>query len=151
MASAAIMTGCSKDGGKKSANASQDEVATGQMTYRTGKHGEKVSILGYGCMRFPTKSGASGREDRNGELDQEQIDRLIGYAIEHGVNLFAVRDGQDLLQNRLLIVQQGPVVQLSAEMKIGQMQKSHEFLSLPTKFYELLSINGLQRYPEYLF
>ena len=88
VASAAIMTGCSKDGGKKSTNASQNDVANGQMTYRTGKHGEKVSILGYGCMRFPTKSGTSGREDRNGELDQEQIDRLIGYAIEHGVNLF---------------------------------------------------------------
>ena len=30
------------------------EVPIGQMTYRTWPTGDKVSILGYGCMRWPT-------------------------------------------------------------------------------------------------
>ncbi|MBP5535757.1 MAG: aldo/keto reductase [Bacteroidales bacterium] len=63
------------------------EVPTGKMTYRNDNHGEPVSLLGYGCMRLPTVGGASGRED-NSELDQEQINRLVDYAIEHGVTLF---------------------------------------------------------------
>jgi len=91
IAATAAVSACSSGERSKKLNVSGSvgaEVPTDKMTYRTGKHGEKVSILGYGCMRFPTKSGLSGREDRNNELDQEQIDRLIGYAIEHGVNLF---------------------------------------------------------------
>ena len=32
------------------------EVPTDKMTYRLNNKGEKVSILGYGCMRLPTKS-----------------------------------------------------------------------------------------------
>lgn len=88
IAAAAAVSACGSGNQKSAASKSANGDSEGQMTYRTGKHGEKVSILGYGCMRFPTKSGASGREDRNGELDQEQIDRLIAYAIEHGVNLF---------------------------------------------------------------
>ena len=28
------------------------------MQYRTDKKGNKISILGYGCMRFTTKAGA---------------------------------------------------------------------------------------------
>ena len=27
------------------------------MQYRTGKHGEALSLLGYGCMRFTRKGG----------------------------------------------------------------------------------------------
>lgn len=88
VASAALLTGCSKNNGKTAGNKASNDETTGQMTYRTDLHGQKVSLLGYGCMRFPTKGGMSGREDRNSELDQEQINRLIDYAIEHGVNLF---------------------------------------------------------------
>ena len=60
----------------------------GEMTYRTNpKTGEKVSILGYGCMRWPTKpieGGAEGDE----EIDQEMVNRLVDTAIENGVNYF---------------------------------------------------------------
>ncbi len=54
------------------------------MTYRTNPTtGDKVSLLGYGCMRWPTLGGS-----RDGELDQEEINRLVDHAIEHGVNYF---------------------------------------------------------------
>lgn len=50
------------------------------MQYRNmGKSGDKVSILGYGCMRFPKK---------NGRIDEERTERQIALAVEHGVNYF---------------------------------------------------------------
>ena len=55
------------------------------MTYREGPHGDRVSILGYGCMRWPTLSAAEGKDP---ELDQETINHLVDYALEHGVNYF---------------------------------------------------------------
>jgi predicted aldo/keto reductase-like oxidoreductase len=52
----------------------------GEMTYRTHpQNGDKVSILGYGCMRWPMIDDA---------VDQETTNRLVDYAIEHGVNYF---------------------------------------------------------------
>ena len=75
--------------------ASADDMATtpanvpdSGMTMRTNpKTGDQVSLLGYGCMRLPTTAGNSAREDDSG-IDQEQVNRLVDYAIEHGVNLF---------------------------------------------------------------
>ena len=57
----------------------------GGMTYREGPHGDRVSLLGYGCMRWPTLPAKEGEAP---ELDQEMINRLVDYAIEHGVNYF---------------------------------------------------------------
>ncbi len=56
-------------------------MPAGEMTCRINpKTGERVSILGYGCMRWPT--------DENGDIDQEQVNRLVDFAIAHGVNYF---------------------------------------------------------------
>jgi predicted aldo/keto reductase-like oxidoreductase len=44
-----------------------------------GKTGDKVSILGYGCMRFP-------RKDK--KTDEEQAEKQVISAIEQGVNYF---------------------------------------------------------------
>ncbi len=50
------------------------------MLYREmGNTGEKLSILGYGCMRYPQK---------NGRIDEERTERQIIQAIEQGVNYF---------------------------------------------------------------
>ena len=43
-------------------------------------HGRKVSRLGFGMMRLPTR----GR----GEIDEELADKLVDYAYRHGVNYF---------------------------------------------------------------
>ncbi len=59
-----------------------------QMTYRTNpKTGDKVSLLGYGCMRWPSSDNKSARESNNG-IDQEMVNELVDYAIAHGVNYF---------------------------------------------------------------
>ncbi|MBO4558041.1 MAG: aldo/keto reductase [Bacteroidales bacterium] len=57
--------------------------SAGKMEYRTSRTGDRVSLLGYGCMRMPTVDGT-----RNGAVDMDAQMRLIDYAIEHGVNYF---------------------------------------------------------------
>ena len=60
-------------------------VPTDKMTYRTNpKQGDKVSILGYGWMRLPNTKDNEGNE----VIDQEQVNRLCKYALDHGVNYF---------------------------------------------------------------
>lgn len=46
-----------------------------RMTYRV-QHGsgEQISLLGFGMMRLPN--------------NQDEVNRLVDYAIEHGVNYF---------------------------------------------------------------
>ena len=50
------------------------------MLYRTvPKTGDKLSALGFGCMRYPSK---------NGMIDEERTIRQIRHAIDNGVNYF---------------------------------------------------------------
>lgn len=79
------LAGCKN--AEKAISISPEENA-GEMTYRTNsKTGEKVSILGYGCMRWPTKPVEGGEEGEE-EIDQEMVNRLVDTAIENGVNYF---------------------------------------------------------------
>ena len=59
---------------------------TDEMAYRTGKHGEQVSLLGYGGMRWPTLPGEDQPDENN--IDQETVNELVDYALEQGVNYF---------------------------------------------------------------
>ena len=49
------------------------------MQYRQDKYGNDLSVLGYGCMRFPRKMGG---------IDMEIAEQLILRAISQGVNYF---------------------------------------------------------------
>ena len=75
-------------GREKAAAGGEDAAPAGEMTRRTNpKTGEKVSLLGFGMMRLPFKGGEDGRE--GGEtVDQEEVNRLVDYALAHGVNYF---------------------------------------------------------------
>lgn len=86
-ASTAALYGCGPKGGNNSGNKALEPVPTDQMTYRSfpGLGDDKVSILGYGCMRWPTIPSPDGK----GELiDQDAVNELVDYAIAHGVNYF---------------------------------------------------------------
>ena len=84
---AAAFTGC-KSNSLKMDSSVMGEVPTDKMTYRTNHNtGDKVSILGYGCMRWPTIEGGSARDQRS-KIDQESVNELVDYAIAHGVNYF---------------------------------------------------------------
>ena len=56
-----------------------------QVIHRTWKSlgDESISLLGMGCMRFPRKGTG-----RRAPLDQEAINQMIDYALEHGINYF---------------------------------------------------------------
>ncbi|WP_099292088.1 aldo/keto reductase [Butyricimonas sp. Marseille-P3923] len=71
-----------------SANGNMANQQTGEMTYRVNPTtGDKVSLLGYGCMRLPTIANSSARDSQD-EIDQEMVNRQVDYAIAHGVNYF---------------------------------------------------------------
>ena len=81
-----LLYGCHSDNKQSSKSSAQLPVPTDKMTYRINPStGDRVSLLGYGCMRWPTMPSPDGK----GEIiDQEQVNRLVDYAIAHGVNFF---------------------------------------------------------------
>ena len=78
------ITGC-KGSGQAAAGTAAGNEPSGEMTYRTNRvTGDKVSILGYGCMRWPMIKDENGKDI----VDQEAVNRLVDYAMEHGVNYY---------------------------------------------------------------
>ena len=74
------LTGCSFSSDKR-AEVSGDA----SMQMRTSpKNGEKVSLLGYGCMRWPMKKGEDGKD----HIDQEAVNEMVDYAHRNGVNYY---------------------------------------------------------------
>lgn len=63
------------------------EKEKGEMTYRIHpENKDKVSLLGYGCMRWPMIKDDNG----NDIVDQETTNQLVDHAIANGVNYFDV-------------------------------------------------------------
>jgi predicted aldo/keto reductase-like oxidoreductase len=84
---AASLCGCKSKNESGVAGGELGPIPTDKMTYRSfpSLGNDKVSILGYGCMRWPTIPNPEGR----GEIiDQDAVNELVDYAIEHGVNYF---------------------------------------------------------------
>ncbi|MCH5235765.1 MAG: aldo/keto reductase [Muribaculaceae bacterium] len=80
------LAGCKSAGKKITSESSAGPQEPGEMTYRTNPTtGDKVSLLGYGCMRWPWKETKEGEKE---EIDQEEVNRLIDHAIANGVNYF---------------------------------------------------------------
>ena len=49
------------------------------MNYRLDKYGNKLSVLGFGCMRFQQKMG---------KIDMEKAEQQIMTAFQNGVNYY---------------------------------------------------------------
>lgn len=86
--STSLLSACNKTKrGNDSAEAALAEE--GEMTYRYNPNtGDKVSLLGFGMMRLPVEAGGTARENPDSPIDQDAVNRMVDYAIEHGVNYF---------------------------------------------------------------
>lgn len=63
----------------------EERGGNGEMTFRKdAMNGADVSLLGYGCMRWPVIKGEDGGE----VIDQERVNALVDEAIAGGVNYF---------------------------------------------------------------
>ena len=76
--STAALYGCGSKEGSSEGSKVLGPIPTDKMTYRSfpGLGSDKVSILGYGCMRWPLKQGSDGKD----QIDQEAVNRLVDYA-----------------------------------------------------------------------
>lgn len=85
VATTASLAGCKPDRKINLGSTYFGEIPTDKMSYRINPNtGEKVSLLGYGCMRWPLRKNANGEE----EIDQDMVNELVDYALAHGVNYF---------------------------------------------------------------
>ncbi len=74
------LTGCSFSSDKRT-----EVSGDASMQMRTSpKNGEKVSLLGYGCMRWPMKKGEDGKD----HIDQEAVNEMVDYAYRNGINYY---------------------------------------------------------------
>ena len=80
-ASAAVA--CAGEKGAKAVGVTS-EKPLGEMVYREGPSGDKVSLLGYGCMRWPMIDDGNGGK----KIDQDAVNELVDYAMAHGVNYY---------------------------------------------------------------
>lgn len=80
------VAGCGNKSASTALLQSKGDFPTGVMTMRENpKTKEKVSILGYGCMRWPTLPAP---EKGGNVIDQDAVNELIDYAMAHGVNYY---------------------------------------------------------------
>lgn len=91
LAVAPVLSACTgkKDGmiNLSDDNLPQTDIPTDRMTLRTNPTtGDKVSLLGYGCMRWPTIPDPHKPDEE--VIDQEEVNRLIDFAMAHGVNYY---------------------------------------------------------------
>lgn len=83
-AAATAVAACTSGNKEKEENTPAEAKKKGEMTYRVNPNtNDKVSILGYGCMRLPTVV-----TDPNMSIDQEAVNRSVDAALEGGVNYF---------------------------------------------------------------
>jgi uncharacterized protein len=95
------------------------------MQYRTDRKGNKLSILGYGCMRFTKKV--------NG-IDLDKAEKEVMEAIENGVNYFDT-----------------PYVYGGSEAALGEILKRNScrervFIATRLPHYMVKSKNSLKKY-----
>jgi len=79
-ASVAIVSCTNK---KTSVQATPAKAKDGKMEYRDFL-GDHVSLLGYGCMRWPMVKDENGKDI----IDQEKVNTMVDYAMEHGINYY---------------------------------------------------------------
>jgi len=94
------------------------------MNYRKDKYGNDISILGFGCMRFPRKLGL---------IDMKETEREILAAIKGGVNYF-----------------DSAYIYPGSESALGEILSKHNlrdqvFIATKLPHYLIQDVNGLEK------
>ncbi len=86
-AAVTTLASCSSESGSTAKSSTTTKSKKdGELEVRVSSStGDKVGLLGYGCMRWPLLETPAA--DGN-VIDQEAVNELVDYAIEHGVNYF---------------------------------------------------------------
>lgn len=80
----ALAMGAAACGARGSGNNNSSSEG-GEMEYRTNpSNGDKVSLLGYGCMRWQMKKDENGKD----QVDQDSVNELVDIAMKNGVNYY---------------------------------------------------------------
>lgn len=83
-----LLNACRKQPSDTVGLAEAADASAGSMTMRRNPNsGDEVSLLGYGMMRLPVEN-RPGEDAQNAPIDQEEVNRLVDYALAHGVNYF---------------------------------------------------------------
>ena len=80
LALGAAAVGCTP---KKATTAPAEEGPEEMVLRENPVNGDKVALLGFGCMRWPMID-----VDGQRVIDQEAVNEMVDYAIEHGINYF---------------------------------------------------------------
>lgn len=81
VAGGGLLSSCGGEKKPKAAQPTSEGLKEGNVTLRRNpKNGDDISLLGFGCMRFPTLS--------NGAINEELTQMMIDYAYEHGINYY---------------------------------------------------------------
>lgn len=130
------------------------------MQYRDfGKTGEKISALGFGCMRFPEY-----QENGKNYVNQELVDEMIREAYQKGVNYFdtapyycnhnseeALGKAVKEFRNEILLSTKAPVDELNSQDDYRRMLE-HSLDKLGTDhidFYHFWALNK-NKYDNYI-
>ena len=83
---AALAAACApKDSRSKPGTTGRQADEPEQMLIRENpRNGDRISAIGFGCMRWPMIKDADGKDI----IDQEAVNEMVDYAIEHGINYF---------------------------------------------------------------
>ena len=81
---ATLAAACAPKDARPVAGATQDEGPEQMLMRENPKNGDRISALGFGCMRWPMIKNADGKD----VIDQEAVNEMVNYAIEHGINYF---------------------------------------------------------------
>ncbi len=83
-AAAAVAVSCAPKDARSKAGMTSDEGPEAMIYRENPRNGDRVSLLGFGCMRWPMIKGPDGKDI----IDQEAVNEMVDYAIAHGVNYF---------------------------------------------------------------
>jgi predicted aldo/keto reductase-like oxidoreductase len=135
-------------------------ILGGFMLYRKlGKTGCDVSVLGFGCMRFPIVGSTSAVDlfDPSKPIDETAAGEMIHYAIEHGINYFDTaypyHGGQSEVFLGKHLKPYREKVLLATKLPTWLVQDQHDFerflgeqlTRLDTDYIDLYLLHGLNR------